>query len=125
MAAAERGVRWGMGLNPRRVLIVAAIFIIAYFVVSMVGNSFARYELDQEQQRLRAEIVSLEEQQRQLDALRAYMHSDEFIERAARDQGLVRPGDISVVVVAPTPAGARAAPAGRPWWARYFGVEPQ
>ena len=120
MGRGERGGRRMVGLSPRRVLIIAAAFIIAYFGVSIVGNALTRYELTREQQQLREEIVTLEAHQRRLDALRAYMQTDEFIERAARDEGLVRPGDISVVVVAPTPAPSSDGASSGPWWERYF-----
>lgn len=121
MAQAERSGRLAAGLNPRRVLIVAAVFIIAYFGVAIAGNTLHRYELTRERERLEAEIAALEGQQRRLEALRAYMLTDEFIERAAREQGLARPGDTSVIVVAPTPAAGQDARPGAPWWERYFG----
>lgn len=120
MAQGERSGWLAAGLSPRRVLTVAAVFIIAYFGVSIVGNALTRYELARDQGRLRQEIATLEQQQRRLTALRAYMLTDEFIERAARDQGLVRPGETAVVVSAPTPAAGPPSPGGS-WWERYFG----
>lgn len=125
MARGERGGRLAAGLSPRRVLAVAAVFIVGYFGVSIVGNAITRYELHQREQGLRAEIADLESQQQRLNALRAYMQSDEFIERSAREQGLVRPGDTAVVVVAPSPATAPEIAPGAPWWERYFGAERQ
>lgn len=122
MAQADRG--WlAAGLSPRRILIIAALFIIAYFGFAIFGNAIQRYELDREQRQLKQEITELGEQQQRLEALRAYMLTDEFIERAAREQGLARPGDTSVVVVAPTPEAARQYKPGAPWWERYFGNE--
>jgi hypothetical protein len=121
MARADQGGRWSIGLSPRRVLIVAAAFIIAYFGVAIAGNALHRYELEQEQARLEREIAALETQQRRLEALRAYMLTDEFIERAGREQGLARAGDTSVIVVAPTPAAGQEMAPGAPWWERYFG----
>jgi cell division protein FtsB len=121
VAQEDRGNWLAAGLSPRRVLVVAALFIIAYFGVSIVGNAITRHELAREQERLQADIERLEAQQAQLDALRTFMQSDEFIERAARDQGLVRPGDTSVIVVAPTAAATAAASVTGPWWERYFG----
>jgi cell division protein FtsL len=120
MAQADRG-RLAAGLTPRKILIVAALFIIAYFGFAIFGNAIQRYELDREQRQLGQEIAALEEQQRRLEALRAYMLTDEFIERAAREQGLARPGDTSVIVVAPTPEADRQYKPGAPWWERYFG----
>jgi cell division protein FtsB len=123
MAQGERGGRPLAGLSARRILIIAALFIIAYFGVSIAGNAITRYELAREQQRLRREIAALEDQQRRLEALRAYMETDEFIERAAREEGLVRPGDTSVVVASAPQPSAPEPPPGRPWWERYFGPE--
>ncbi|MBI2761388.1 MAG: septum formation initiator family protein [Chloroflexi bacterium] len=120
MAQGEHG-RLAAGLSPRRVLIVAAIFIVGYFGITIAGNAVTRHDLARDQERLRQEISALEQQQRRLDALREYMKTDEFIERAARDEGLVRPGDIAVVVAAPTPPGGTPVPFTGPWWERYFG----
>jgi cell division protein FtsB len=120
MAHGERG-RFAAGLSPRRVLIVAAIFIIGYFSIAIVGNAINRYELARDQDRLRNEIAALQSQQQRLDALRTYMQTDEFIERMARDEGLVRPGDTPVMVAAPTPTGSSSSGAVGPWWERYFG----
>jgi cell division protein FtsB len=120
MAQAERG-RLMAGLSPRRILIVAAVFIIAYFGVAIAGNAVQRYELDQEQRQLEQEITELERQHQRLEALRSYMLTDEFIERTAREQGLARPGDTSVIIVAPTPAPGEQPRPGAPWWERYFG----
>ena len=120
MPQGERRGRLAAGLSPGRILIVAAVFIIAYFGVSIAGNALTRYELAREQRRLRQEIAALEAQQRRLDALRAYMQTDEFIERAAREEGLVRPGDTVVLVVAPTRTATAQASPGGSWWKRYF-----
>ena len=123
MAPGQRSGRPAIGLSPRRVLIIAAFFIIGYFGVAIVGNALNRYELMREEERLRRDLATLQTQQRRLEALRAYMLTDEFIERAAREEGLARPGDTSVIVVAPTPTpGASDRPPGA-WWERYFGPE--
>ncbi len=117
MAQAERSRFSAPG--PRRVLLVAAIFISGYLGVAIIGNAVNRYELTRTQERLAREIETLEAQQRRLEALRAYMQTDEFIERAAREEGLVRPGDTAVAVSAPSPA-TTPAPVTGPWWERYF-----
>ncbi len=121
--ARERSGRLTASLNPRRVLVIAAVFIVGYFGVSIVGNSITRYEQHQHHARLRSEIARLEVQQSKLNALRAYMESDEFIERSGREQGLVRPGDIAVMVAARGQPPAPVVAAGAPWWERYFGAE--
>lgn len=122
MAHQERGGWLAAGLSPRRILVAASVFIIAYFGVSIAGNAVTHYELSRNQDRLRREIAGLDHQQRRLEALKTYMQTDEFIERAARDQGLIRPGDTSVLVSAP-PAATPAPGFDGPWWERYFRPE--
>ncbi len=124
MAQGERSGWLAAGLGPRRVLVAASVFIIAYFGVSIAGNAVTHYELGRDQDRLRQEIAALERQQRRLEALKTYMQTDEFIERAARDQGLIRPGDTAVLVSAPL-AATPAAGFDGPWWERYFRPEPR
>ncbi len=121
MAASERG-RFSASLSPRRALFIAAIFLTGYLGVAIVGNALNRYELTRTQERLDREIQALEAQQRRLEALRLYMQTDEFIERAAREEGLVRPGDIAVAVAAPTTATTPVTSTG-PWWERYFATD--
>lgn len=121
MAQGERHGWLTAGLGPRTILVVSAFFIVCYFGVSIVNNAVDRYELDREQDRLRNQLQSLESQQRRLDALKNYMQSDEFIERAGRDQGLIFPGDTPVFITAPTPSTGTVSSFSGPWWERYFG----
>ncbi|MFN8557814.1 MAG: septum formation initiator family protein [Dehalococcoidia bacterium] len=69
---------------------------------------------------MRRDIAALEARRQRLDALRAYMESDEFVERAARQQGMVRPGDVPFIVSAPETGAPADLPPGSPWWERYF-----
>src|SRR5258708_3233895 len=121
MAQGERSGRRVTGLSPQVVLIVAAFFIICYFGVSIVNNALHRYELDRQQVQMRQQIQSLETQKGRLDALRSYMQSDEFVERAGRAEGLIFPGDVPVFVSAPAPTPTAATGPTGPWWERYFG----
>lgn len=124
MARREGNGRSIAGLSAQRAMAVAAVFILLYFGVAIIGNAVHRYELAREQRQLEAEIATLQTREQWLVALRDYMQTDEFIERAARDAGLVRPGDIAVAVVAPTrPPEARTLPG--VWWERYFEPEPR
>jgi cell division protein FtsB len=121
MSRREHGVWRASGLHPRRVLVIAVGFVVIYFGVAIVGNAINRYELERHAAALRAEIAALETQQQRLEALRAYMQSDEFIERMARDEGLVLPGDTVVLVTAPTPSPTPTLAPTDPWWEGYFG----
>jgi cell division protein FtsB len=125
MSRRDYGVWLAAGLHPRRVLIIAVGFVVAYFGVAIVGNAINRYELERHAAALRAEIAALEAQQQRLEALRAYMQTDEFIERVARDEGLVMPGDTVVLVTAPTPSPTSTPSSTEPWWERYFGAGPR
>ena len=59
---------------------------------------------------------------RSLQALKAWMQSNGFVAQAARDQGLVMPGDKPILVAAPN---ATPAPdAGDGWWQRYLPAQP-
>ena len=109
------------GLTPRRVMIVAALFIVGYFALLVVSNAITHHRLAREEAALRTEIALLERREARLRALREYMQSDTFVEAVARENGLVRPGEIAVVQVGPD--GAVETPSmrpGDPWWARYF-----
>ena len=125
MSRRDYGVWLASGLHPRRVLIIAAGFVVAYFGVAIVGNAINRYELERHAATLRAEIAALEAQQQRLEALRAYMQTAEFIERVARDEGRGMPGDTAVLVTAPTPPPTSALAPSEPWWERYFGTGPR
>jgi len=122
MSRREYGVWRASGLYPRRVLVVAIGFVVIYFGVAIVGNAINRYELERHAAALRAEIAALEAQQQRLEALRAYMQTDEFIERMARDEGLALPGETAVLVVAPTPSPTSTLAPTEPWWEGYFGA---
>lgn len=65
------------------------------------------------------EIAELRMQADQLAALAAYLDSDEFVERVAReDLGFVRPGEEAFAVETPVRPGLRILHA--PWWANLL-----
>lgn len=117
----ERGTGALAGLTARRVAAVAAIFIIAYFGVTITSNMATHLRLAREKTALEDEVYVLRVREAQLSALREYMQSDAFVESVARDNGLVRPGEIAVVPIGPGGDGRRiAGRPGDPWWLRYF-----
>lgn len=118
MVTGERG--WIVpGFTPRRVLIVAALFIVAYFGLLIASNALTHHRVAQDEAALRGEIAALQRREARLQALRDYMQSDVFIEAAARENGLVRPGETAVVMVGSDDADAGLQP-GDPWWYRYL-----
>jgi cell division protein FtsL len=81
-------------------LFVAAGVIFTLFVIG--GKAVQSYELKQEALALERRIDSLKTENRQLKQKLEYYRSDQFIERVAReDLGLVKPGDVAVVVTLP------------------------
>ena len=121
MVTGERGGWWAAGFTARRVMIVAALFIVGYFGVSIASNAITHLRLANEEAALRSEIASLERREARLQALRRYMESDAFAEAVARENGLVRPGEIAVVTVSATrSAETEILGPGDPWWFRYL-----
>ncbi|MEX2236987.1 MAG: septum formation initiator family protein [Dehalococcoidia bacterium] len=92
---------------------------VGYFVFAGFTSTLRNQQLDGRKEALEQEIGALESDKAQLEALRAYLTSDEYIERAGRSQlGLVRPGEVGVVIVGPTPEDDFDP--SRPWWKRFF-----
>ena len=118
MAAGERGWR-ATGFTSRRVMIVAALFIVGYFGLSIASNALTDLRLSRQEAALRTEIRQLEAREARLRALRSYMESDEFVEAVARENGFVRPGEIAVVQLGPG-AEQEALKPGDPWWYRHL-----
>lgn len=122
MATGERSGGWPGGLTARRVVLVAALFTAGYFSISIVSNAITQARLSHRESALQEEIRALEEREARLKALRAYMESDAFVEAVARENGLVRPGEIAVVPLGST-ATAEPLKPGDPWWFRFLRPE--
>jgi cell division protein DivIC len=103
------------------VLVLAAVFGTASWEGYLLRREAAA--LAREHEELRRQNAALREEIRLL-------HTPEYIERMAREQlGLVRPDEIAIILVQPTPPPApsvgrgvprEAAPPGdpAPWWSR-------
>lgn len=116
-------------MKPVHFIILLTALVLAYFSFTAADNFLRAYQLERQQESLEQEIASLQETSRQLEALRDYLTSDEYIELAARQQlGWVRPGEVAVVVVTPegtgTAANRQPSPsAPQPWWKAFFPPE--
>jgi len=115
--------------SPGRILLVATIVVSAYLIYSAGGSLLHSYHLQGDEDRLRGQIADLKQQQDQLEQVRDYLRTDEYVEFMARRVfGLVKPGEVLVVVDSPksTSAGSLAAPddfpLGATWWQRLFGA---
>jgi cell division protein FtsB len=107
-------------ITLRRLIIGFTLVAVSYFIFAGVTGAFRDQQLDGRKDALELEIAQLEQEKSQLEAVREYLTSDEYIERAARSQlGLVRPGELGVVIVAPT-AEEDKSDVAQPWWKRFF-----
>jgi len=107
------------GSPAGRIVLLVTALAITYFLVTAALGAIRAYQLQQREDRLRTEIAELQARYERLDALKAYLNSDEFIEVAAREQlGLVRQGETGFITIssqpAPTPAPSDTHP--ELWW---------
>jgi cell division protein FtsB len=112
--------------SPGRILLAFSVLIVGYLLFSAGGNVVHSHRLAQNEEQLRSQVDGLHGQQKQLEQIRDYLRSDEYIEFMARRVfGLVQPGESLVVVQAP-PAADQRLPADDPaaggeWWRALFG----
>ena len=115
-----------LGVTPSRILIAALLIAAGYAIFSAAGYVLRSYDLGRRETELRREVVALQRQRAELEALRAYLQSDEYVEYSARKLlGFVRPGETLVVVSGPDPVAASPTPSpgasDGPWWRRLYG----
>lgn len=98
-----------------------AVLLLALFLYAAAQTAADAYRLRQEERAMLVEVQDLRDQRAELDGLRRYLQSDEYIEAFARQQfGLVKPGETLVQVDAP-PAPQEQRGAGEKWWETLFG----
>ena len=94
-------------LSPRRWVVLVTAVVVVYFIFTAASNTLQAIQVGQEEESLRQEVDGLAEWHTRLTALRDYWKSDEYIEFVARRElGLVRPGELGIVVISavtPTP----------------------
>lgn len=101
------------------VLAVASL-LLALFFYSAMQTAAQTYRLHDERRDLTQQVEVLQRQKAELEGLREYLASDEYIESVARSQfGLVRPGETAVVVDAPLAPTPTPRP-GQRWWESLF-----
>ena len=110
---------------PRRrrltplLLFFGALALVGYFVFTAMDGVLNTNTLDARVVVLREEIDDLEWQADQLEALVAFLDSDEYIERVAREElGLVRVGEEAFAIQAPLRPGINVFRS--PWWANLL-----
>ena len=108
----------------RRIAFVGSLLLVGFVVFRGVAGLVQANGLDDRIAETRAEIVELRRDADHLAALIAWLDSDAYIERIAReDLGMVRPGEEAFAVHAP---GRGQLEVNRsPWWANLLpeGVE--
>jgi len=116
---------------PRWIPPLAALGVVVLLAVTFGGAYWDTYQVRREAGRLARERDDLRKQNAQLREEIRLLNTPEYIERIAREQlGLVKPGEVAVILVAPTPAPAvtdvkpeltkPAGPLPEPWWARLW-----
>jgi len=99
----KRRKRWR--LTPRFWVIVGTAFFI-YMSFSYVTNFVQIWRIEQQIRRIEEEISRAEARNEELRRELAYLQSDEYIERIAREElGLVRPGETAVIIATPDAEG--------------------
>lgn len=109
--------------SPGRIILVATVLVAAYLAVSAGNNLLHSYHLVSDESELRSEVEGLRMQQEELQQIRDYLRTDEYVEYMARRTfGLVKRGENLVIVDAPKPE-----PTVDPdndaerWWEELFG----
>ena len=103
----------------RRIAFVGALLAVGFVVFSGVEGLVQANSLDDRIASTQAEIEELRRDADQLAALVAWLDSDAYIERIAReDLGMVRPGEESFAVHAPQRGQLEIV--STPWWANLL-----
>ena len=106
--------------GPVQMILAVAALLMGLFVYSLLQTTQSSARLGEQQRALQAQVAVLTREKADLEGLRAYLATDEYIEAVARSEfGLVRPGETVVIVQAPPPPEAEARVARR-WWQELF-----
>lgn len=90
---------------PRWALPVLVIGVGILTLNAFGATYLANYRLHRQADRLTREVGALRRENAQLREDIRRLHTPQYIERLAREQlGLVRPGEIPIILVRPTPA---------------------
>lgn len=91
-------------ISAARIILLLTAIVVGYFLFLSATNFVRSFQLDEQEKQLGAEVERLQERYQRLQALRDYLNSDEYVEAVAREQlGLVRPGEVGIVVISPPP----------------------
>ncbi len=113
-------------LTRIRIAIALAALVAGYLIFSAASDVLLSRRLNEDQEGLQRDIAELQQDKTELEQLRDYLQTDQYVEAVARNLlGLVRPGETLVDVVSTAPV--TPAPddpegeAGQSWWERLYG----
>lgn len=111
----------GIFRNSRsRLFFLVCLAIAGYFTYSAAIGAFRTHQLTQEEREASRQVEALREKKAYLEAVKAYVASDAYVEQEARRQlGYVREGEVPFVVVSP-PLKQESQPDSGDWWQRLF-----
>lgn len=104
--------------SATRLILLAAAFMVVYFLATGAANFVRSHQLSQEESSLQSQIGEFESRYERLVALEQYLESDEYIEAIAREQlGLVKPGETAFIAIPTQPSPALEEGAATDlWW---------
>jgi cell division protein FtsB len=106
--------------GPVQIVLAVALLLLGLFSYSLLQTTRSSARLAEQHHALEAEVGKLAREQAELEGLRAYLATDEYIEAVARSRfGLVRRGEIAVLVQAPRSTEPEYRP-GERWWQALF-----
>ena len=128
-------------LTNWQIILIALIIVGGRLVIDFSQRIVEGQQKVSDQRTLEAEIATLEQDHKQLEADKTYYGSEAYVEAWAHDQGkMVRDGEVLVVPLysRPTPAAGATAteaapesqrtqatiPAWRVWWTLFFDSQP-
>ena len=127
-------MNWLRGMSPSRILVFLVVPLLLYFGLGTGSWALREYQQRQEETRLKQEIATERAKYDALKAQKDYLQSDEYVEKAAREElNLIKTGERAVVVLAPPsqpgalneagqkPRKAEARPNWQRWWDLFFG----
>lgn len=107
------------GLNRARASFAICLLLAGYFAYTAVLGAIHSHQLSEEQSAARRDLAELGDRRAYLEAVRAYVSTDAYVEQEARRElGYVREGEVPFVVISPS-LEEDAEPTGT-WWERLF-----
>lgn len=102
-----------------RLVVIACLAVTGYFVYTAAAGAIRNNQLQDDRAEAARQEQALIDKKAYLEAIRAYVGSDAYVEQQARRQlGYTRDGEVPFVVISP-PLSASGQSAGE-WWERLF-----